>query len=604
MGGSRSSSKRKSSKKKASKISSEAVLKRKSRRTKYKKLRHLDDSSSCSDDYSSSSASFLSSTSDNKYSRARSRTRRDADSRKRSRRSPSSESCSQDSRHRKKRKGSKRSSMSEKRKKSQKKHRRDPSVSSTGSDSQSCSTCRVCSSSENKGEFKRHRDRYTEKTKYVKDLSKAKSGPRERKTAYMSCSSCCRYSDDSSYGSKDMMPIEENPKRLRSVIIVAKSPEEEENEWHKDGPDDEIVHDPNDCPTSGGKNSTDMGSKRKTIHQSQVHSDGRVVNMVQEGAFVSGIKMTDLAKAGEQGGLLDSQGYSHREEAVANNSSKENEGGVLLTACGANNSIRENEGGVFLTACGANNDDLESILRLKALENLRKYRGGLQKFAKPPADEKNRRDGDLKQLSTAKVEFVENRVPKEDGSGVLSVDAVLDQNPKPTIGIAFSSPAASYEPKVQQGEVIATGSGRSRLSVVCTPNQMLISSGSNLSPVYANINKSEMGKSALGQESLGNNSVVKETHEANIKATESNVNKSLDKKAKIVVQTSNGDGVGVNNVNESDTAEPSSLKPTREQHSSKKQPDEDKDRSQFEQKTMSVMRGGEMVQVRIFISQT
>lgn len=74
--------------------------------------------------------------------------------------------------------------------------------------------------------------------------------------------------------------------------------------------------------------------------------------------------------------------------------------------------------------------------------------------------------------------------------------------------------------------------------------------------------------------------------------SKSDVEKSSVETSKSVGQT-DGNTDGVENVDESSTSQPSSsLKSTLEEQNSK-----DQQGGQFEQKTMSVMRGGEMVEV-------
>ncbi|CAL5405891.1 unnamed protein product [Camellia sinensis] len=558
-----------------------ARRKKRSRRTKSRKLRHRDDSSSYSNDDSRSSVPISSSSSEDEYSRARSRTRSEVKgSRKRTRRSSSSRGSSEDSRHVKKKKDSKRNSKSETKKKTRrKKQRREPSVSSISSDSRSCSTCRGAGSSSGESDFERLKRGSREKSKDKRALGKAKSGTKSNKNRSRS-PSCGRYSDSGGYGSKDVMPVENSSRRLRSVITVAKSQEEEveEKEWDNDGHKEEIVYDRDDCPSCRSNDSNDGGSKRELAHHSHVDLERWVEDAKGEEALVSDVKMTDLTKSGEEGGRQDCQSNSRSDGA------------------GADNSLKEKNREVFPTSSSSKSDDLESILRLKALENLKKFRGGLQTNTKPPADEKSEGCSDVKQLCTANVEFVQNRSPKEDVSRAVDATGVLGQNPTPT----------SYGKLLEgKGGGSVTESASARLSVVCPPNQVAISSKAvDLSPAGAVTSKSEMSKSALRKESSG--TIVKQTDKTNMFVTEGNVNKSSAETSKSAGQTSNNNDVGVNNVTESSTSEPSSLKPTLEEHSSKEQLGQDKDGSQlgqdkdgsqFEKKTMSVMRGGEMVQV-------
>ncbi|XP_057488405.1 uncharacterized protein LOC130774392 [Actinidia eriantha] len=361
-----------------------------------------------------------------------------------------------------------------------------------------------------------------------------------------------RGSESSGPNNKDILPAE---RRLRSVITVAKSPEGERKVWDKDGPKEEIEYDHDDYPSCRSNDSND-GGEEALVYQSRV---------------------TELTCA-EVDGVHDCRSNSHSD------------------GDGANNSSKENKKEVFPSLFSSNGDDLESTLRLKALENLRKYRGGHQTNAKAPADEKHKSGCEAKQLSTAKVELVHNSSPKEDHSGVVDATRILDQNPSPTRKSESSHPATSYG-KARDGKDIVTECASSKQSVIRPPNQGATSGNSkkeDLSP--EELLKSQLHKSAPRQESSGG--ILKQTRNTNMLVAESTVNKMSTETTKSVGQSSNHYAVAVNNLRESSTSEPSSSpKPTLEEHSSKDQQGEVKEGSQFEQKTMSVIRGGERVQV-------
>lgn len=211
-----------------------------------KKLRRRDDSSSDSGDDSRNSVSISSSSSKDEYRRARSRTRSEVkgSGRKRTRRSSSIPGSSEEnSRHVKKRKGLKKSAKSDSKKKSRKKKcKREPSISSISSDSRSFS----------RGESKEKRN-----------LGKAKSGTKSDKNMSRSCSPCSRYIDSVDHNTKDILPVENNVRRLRSVITVAKSSEREEEEREKDGHKEEIAYDHDDYPSCRSNDSNEGGSKRE-----------------------------------------------------------------------------------------------------------------------------------------------------------------------------------------------------------------------------------------------------------------------------------------------------------------------------------------------------
>lgn len=516
-----------------------------------KKLRRRDDSSSDSGDDSRNSVSISSSSSKDEYRRARSRTRSEVkgSGRKRTRRSSSIPGSSEEnSRHVKKRKGLKKSAKSDSKKKSRKKKcKREPSISSISSDSRSFS----------RGESKEKRN-----------LGKAKSGTKSDKNMSRSCSPCSRYIDSVDHNTKDILPVENNVRRLRSVITVAKSSEREEEEREKDGHKEEIAYDHDDYPSCRSNDSNEGGSKRE-IASLDLESK-RVENVKGGEALVS-----DIREAKNQNrGIQDSRSTS------------------LSDAAGTNNYSEETKVEDFPTISGASGDDLESVLRLKALENLKKYRGvRVQTNAKPPADEKTKSDSELKRLSTAKAEFVRNSTSNSEDPRVVGATRLLGQNPRSKMGRDSSFSSTSYG-KGQEGKGIVTERGSARLSVICPPNKVAIS-GNSKKEEPSPASESELGKSGLRQEAL--DTVLNQTSKADIMVTENDVEKSSVETSRTVGQTGCIQD-GVKNVGESSTSQlSSSLKPTLEEQIPK-----DQQGGQFEQKTMSVMRGGEMVEVSYF----
>ncbi|XAR56521.1 hypothetical protein NMG60_11037045 [Bertholletia excelsa] len=568
MGGSRSSSKRKSSRRKASKIS-ETRRKKRNRRAKSRKLRSSDDSS-YSDD-SSSSVSPSCSTSEDEYRRARSRARNEVKGRKKRNRSTSRSGSREDSRRVKKSKSSKRSS----RKKSQKKkRRREPSVTSINSDSRSCSTCRDGRSSSEESELGKRRGRSRGKSKKDRNSNKAKSRIKHNEVNSRSCSSCSRSSDGNAPRYKDIPQVDSGSRRLRSVITIPKSQESEENELDRDGNKEEILYDHDDYPSSRSNDSIDEGSKRELAYHSWVDSE-RTRNAKGGEALVSDFKQSELTKSG-----VDGDGKDHLSNS-------------LPDEVGLTNSNKEIRNQVFPLSSSSNAEDLESMLRLKALENLKKFRGGLQKNPKAPA-EKNKNDSDVKLLSTAKDEFVENKTPKDDSAGVIVQNELLDLNPTWTMRTDSAHQATSHG-NVEEEKGSFSKSGSATHSVI-EANQVATSSyfKEKLSTGGDVANKLELGKSSPKQELLSTNSILEQPHVEKVLGKESEVDKGLAETSRTVCKTSNNNDMDINNVKSS---EPSILKPASGEKSSIERQGEDKEGSQFEQKTMSVMRGGEMVQV-------
>ncbi|XP_059662671.1 uncharacterized protein LOC132308570 [Cornus florida] len=580
MGTKNSSSKRKSSKRKTSKTPSEARQRKKSRRTKSKKLYRRDDSvSSYSDDDSRSSMSISSSSSHDHRRRARSRMRSDAKgSRKRTRSSPSHD-ISEYSRHVKKRKGSRKSRYSEVRKKTgKKKRRRDASISPINSDTHSCSTCKGGSSnSSGEDEIVRPRGRSRESKKDKRDLSKP-SGTKKKKNRSQS-SSHSRSSDSSDYTIKEKLAAGNDLRRLRSVVIVTKQPQDdEEKNWDKSGHKEEVVYDHDDYPSCRSNDSDDGGSKRDLSHHVPGASEKRNLEYVKgEDALISNANTIELTESGkDSGGQYD--GSSSRSDGV-----------------GANNSTKGNKREVSAVASSSNGDDLETILRQKALENLTKFRKGLHTHVRTLPDQKTRSDSDVKQPSSAKAEFVQIKSPKWVDLRVVGAPQVVAQSTRPMTGIEPSCPTMT-DGKISGGKYSGTEPGTAKCSAVCPPYRATISGNpeeKDLSCADAVFNKSEPGRSALRQELSGTCSTIKQapTSQAFPKlVTDSGVNKRAVEASQTVRKTN---GTEVSNAPDGYSC----LKPTLEEPSSKERQNEVKDSSEFEKKTMSVMRGGEMVQV-------
>lgn len=672
--GTTGSSKRKSSslKKKRSKNSSQVQRRKRSqsktRRNKSKKLRGHDDSVSYSDDDSRSSSMSISSfTSEDDYKRrrSRSRTRKDVKvSKKRARRSSSTRDSMRESTRVKKRKRSKRNADLDKKKKTHKNPRRDVSISSRSISSRSCSTC--SSSEENEYEKPRGRSERRERDKRDKGKGKAVT----RRSRYRSrSSSCSRYSEG--YQSEDKLTGENNRRRLKSVITVVKGQEEkEESELDRDGHKEEIIYDHDDYPSCRSNDSNDGGSKREFEHSHVTSEKGRGAEDVKgKKPLFSDIKTSEVADLSEDdGGRYDgSKPISY--DLEANNCSKENNHKVSDTA---------------------KSDDLESILRQKALENLRKHRGGNTIIAKTLADQKEKSHNDVKQSSIAITESVQN-TSLENVDRVRSATQVADQISMPETSRNYARPlrnsgevlegrysktelgatqlgaAKSVQTKSDKGHgarVVSAGqvvdltnvprtdrnssfSSRSvesgTGSLAFKPNQVAITDKSkerDVTTVDAIIDKSKLVTSGLRREpSLKEVPTSQASPKVNLLMTSRNIEKGLAETAKtakimplkvsnviapeassclkptsisslrqepslrqplISVASLKAQSLMTKSASESSQSIPeasSSLKPTSVEEATKEVQGEAKEGSQYEQKTMSVMRGGEMVQV-------
>ncbi|KAI3809590.1 hypothetical protein L1987_19185 [Smallanthus sonchifolius] len=456
---------RKHSKKK---ISSEGQRKKKSRRNKTKKLLHHDESfSSRSDDESTSSSS--SSEGEYKRKRARSRSRNEIKgSKKRSRRRSLSDDSSEDSPPVKKRKRSKKSKKIKKKKRSLK---RDAYISSASSDPGSCSTCKdEDSSSDEMGSHGRSRGKSREKKKDHRDSTKGRIGNMKNMSKTRSS-----ISPSTSYGSEriEKVTMENNPMRLKSVITVANLEKEEEDNMNYDGLKEETVYDYDDYPSSKSNDSIELVDRFNTSPDKK-----SVVKEVNSGSNLDDNKEKDSNVSGN---------------------------------------------------IGSEADNLELILRQKALENLSRFRGGIK--IKPVVSVDDKPKGAQSGVNQLKHETVSMTPVSQP---VINRSRFTWRR-DPSVTTAKDEKAATYS------ETLSSGSQPAELKL----------QSANLSSM-----------------SRVDNKFVNETSKIMVNT------KNVDQKSTAVVETPS-------------TA---SIKEGEQQN-------ESNDNSQFEKKTMSVMRGGETVQV-------
>ncbi|KAL0362666.1 UNVERIFIED_CONTAM: hypothetical protein Scaly_1221800 [Sesamum calycinum] len=449
MGRTGSSSKRKSSKKKRDKISSQ---KKKNRRKESKKRRRVNDSVSLhSDDDSLSAEHTSSSTSKSNHRRRRNRNKKlrrdnsvssdsddqsmrsDSDSlstydsgykhrrarrsrvglkskSKRARKRSASPNVDADAHTVRKRKTLGRDSVVKPRKKSSKKKSKRHLSSSSSSDSQSCSTCQSSSSSSS-ADHKRRRKKeiLNDETERLRGRESYK--PRKkRKLRSPSCSSYRRNSDHSfsvSHSDGALAPVSHsdvalapvsNSRRLRSVITIADQPRDEgEDTWEKDPHKEEIVYDHDDYPSPKSLDSNEGGSKMESDSQSYGASNKRIC--VENDLYDN---VTELRISGIDEGDKDNACNLQLEEAhMKNLKAKEIDESAPVAALG---------GG-----------DLESILRQKALENLRKFRGGTNSCLRSPSLRINNKS-DVNGSSTGRVDNVPNKSIKQGDSNPQEIN--------------------------------------------------------------------------------------------------------------------------------------------------------------------------------------
>ncbi|KAM1808179.1 hypothetical protein ACFX11_031093 [Malus domestica] len=522
--------------------------KSKSRKYRYKNLRRRDHSSSYSgEDDSRSLESFSSfgSEDDSRSRRARSRTRKVAKgSKKRARRRSYSRDSSEDSARGKKRKSAKK--KNDKKTHLRKKPRRNASVSSRSSASFNMV------------------DRDTKRARYRS----------------WSCSSQSQCSESGDCRSEEKVTNENNTRRLRSVVTVTE--EDKHGRWmDTDGHKEEITYD-DDYPSCRSNDSNDGGCKRELNNRLDVAFEKRteVESGKEEEAYVSNVRIMDLK---------DIRNILEKDCAGQDD-------GIGITG-----PVNENKNWVSGTISSLPGEDLESILRQKALENLKRFKGKHQRISAVTTNQEDETAIDLKQPSITKVELVQTESPAESGARVVvaksseedvaeRVDAIqsVEEANGPQERVSMLS-SQNLEKEPDGNEFIPA-----KQDVACPIEQVVV--GIKVKTTAA-LNKPNAtsptlrGHSLKAHPTLKQEPALQEPLEERLLVSESCVDKGAPGTAQTDPQRSNSDGEDIDDGHDSTAPEPSG------ENSSDKQQDEATVGSQFEQKTMSVMRGSEMVQV-------
>ncbi|MCL7047980.1 hypothetical protein MKW94_024578 [Papaver nudicaule] len=404
-----SSSKRKSSsshKKKSSKSSFEVKKRsRKHKRSKSQKLYHRDASLSHSDDglRSKDSVSIFSSDSEEDYRRSRSRTRKEekGGNRKRVRRNSQSDEDSRESlspkkKHKSKRsedrkhspqrrsrnyKSSKKHRSAERKKSSHKKHasgrsRRGKNVDSLRSYSRSLSSPRGSNSSGGEREIMNSRGRSKVKeTKSKRSSGKMSHGREHSRSRSRSCSSFDGHRQENRYHSEDKYTNGNYRGRIRSVAIANETNEDDGRNYLEEENTAEIIQAYDDCPSSRSNDSFDGDKKKNASGHSYVDFKKRNKDPKFFGTAVE----IDISEGDELETNL-RQKVTEEFEASTIDISEGND----LESVLRKKALEKFEASVLKKSPEA--DELEAILRQKALENLKKFRGGLQADRKVVGD--------------------------------------------------------------------------------------------------------------------------------------------------------------------------------------------------------------------------
>ncbi|KAL0545831.1 hypothetical protein IC582_015727 [Cucumis melo] len=532
-----------SRKKERSKTSSSQRSRRKSkssRKLKSKKQRYRHDSPSCSDTDFESSTSVPSSSSedDKKVRRSRSKTRKNVKpSKKRFKKQSHDRQSRECSPNPRKRKHSKRNDRREVNKANKKKRRRDVSVGH--SDSLSCSTCGNGTTTSNESEVVRRRGRFA---KRKGNMRKTGSG------RYMSKSRspCSLHSEGSDYQNEvdDDSYVEKNFRRLRSIIVVV-GEENKLKTFVGNEQQEEVTNQlSDDHPSSGEMDSKDATGKR-----------GLDYVVTKEALVVENEKEVDVPNYRNSMVVKDG--------GVQNEGSNKNHGGVT----------NDHSSDEIKNGCSDNTDsinciDLESMLRQRALENLRKFKGASPRNVETIANCKVDHNNAAKQLRSPVSDSVHVTSPKNNaeinskrfsrqGGGNAINSMILKENGVKSMDAIDSAVATMHD------------------------------------PVYSSQNLALRPEPKV-------DSLIKQTSAAqeSVQTKPSISDVGVGETAQTQTQMRNNDDLNIRNGLGSSAYEPSSsLNSISGEDSLNMSNQESGESSQFEQKTMSVMRGGEMVQV-------
>lgn len=511
-------------------------------------------------------------------------------SKKRARRHSSSSERTEDTPHVRKRKGSKKSGEKkkthERKKNKNKKSEREVSISSTSSGSWSCSTCQGGSSSSDQSEVEKNRGRYKRRDKDRRHVEKVKSGSKRKRSRSRSCSSCSRYSD---YRSDEQLTGEGNMRRLRSVITVVREGNEERG-MDEDEHKEEMVYDYDDYPSSRSNDTNDGGSKREFGHNSHVTPEKKGDAEDEKGEVVVNHIRSDKV-------------------FETNKDCKDSDGNSPFDGFKMNDVVKDRRNDDSGVNDSPNAYNLESILRQKALENLRKFQKGHQTDAKAPDNQKDLMHSDVKRLSATKAELVQNKSSKGGGDRVVVTSQIAGDD-----SIAAASKGSTVilqnDKNLSDGNTWCKDNGAEhdvahppdQVPLASSPNKFnkklssesykpkLISLTSRREPSNASINKKQ--EPTLQQEHLQPNSMT----------GDSVAHSKVETAQTAICQLGKTNSEEVNNTHSCASDDTSSCqKSIPGGISSNKPQDEANNDSQFEQKTMTVMRGGELVEVSILI---
>ncbi|KAH7675550.1 hypothetical protein IHE45_08G142500 [Dioscorea alata] len=504
----------------------------------------------------------------------------------------SSYSSSEDERRRSRRKSSRRESKRglrspsprrkrresrkpEKKKKPRKaRHHRNLSISSSENGSSwSCSTCRSRSRSVSRSRSPVRADR----KERGRGREREKTGKSLRKNRYRSpsCSTCS--GGDSNRSSSSRSPIKEiKRKRENSRRSKLASRDREHKERSRDEDKAKIIKAYGDFPSSRSNDSHDVGRKKDAFeHCPEMKRTDEEGEHVKKDAYSDGVEEFTSCKINEESVKHGDDGAKKPSGPVENSDSSKV-------------------------------DDVELVLRLKALENFNKYRVGLlgsSKFGDKKAEsglsecvEDAGKTVETKLPSQAAVERrpaksmdLQRREEAESQASEVRIKSVVSRPAEARIKSVVSRPAQLSDALMSTEE----NNDNVRIKSKAVDNKLIPGNGEALNSHTDNVSiKSKAVDNKLipsNGEALNSPNQLKSVNEFVTLAKDDQAKRTSEEPKSSLVQETEGNKVDM-------SASGASSAPKKE--TGKHNPSENVvEATQFEQKTFSRMHDGEMVQV-------
>ncbi|CAH8279580.1 unnamed protein product [Arabidopsis lyrata] len=235
-------------------------------------------------------------------------------------------------------------------------------------------------------------------------------------------------------------------------------------------------------------------------------------------------------------------------------------------------------------------DNLEAILKKRALENLKRFRGVTQKSGIAKKEVSSVSEGEPMQIESEKVEesqdhgLMEQKVCDSEVSKDLeTLEKILHVVNVKESGTALANSASQQDQQSGDTAKVKASSGISS----CSTKRKLVRPVLGKDSLNLASRKEATGSQDVEAESIGGSTIDKNCLESTLALVTKNEGEHIEPTK--VRSTLNAES--------SSHADTEAVDEIKGRSQSEQKMDETKDESQYEQKTMTVMRGGEMVQV-------